>query len=184
MALGGGLRSVGVAIDRVFSGPLRRTREFAEVVIKELGQPKGNYLIDERLTELDYGLWGGLTKDEIVARYGAACLENWEALGEYPSGVGFSPSREQVTEELKGLLSELSTLGGVSLVVTSNGRLRVLGALVTGDKTRSWKVGTGRFCVLEAEGDGWRVLGWDLGVAKSSSTGGQIEGLEKIFQKD
>lgn len=180
IALGRELRLAGVVIDRVYSGPLKRTREFAEVIINELGRDnftESGYRIDARLLELDYGLWSGLTRDEILAlHYGAEGLERWEGVGEYPQGVGFSPSREQVAHELLGLLNELNTLGGVSLIVTSNGRLRVLGGLVTGDLTKSWKVGTGRVCVLEGRdagltAGGWGVLGWDEG----------LQGIKKFF---
>jgi broad specificity phosphatase PhoE len=66
-------RLEGVRIDRIVSSPMIRALETAQTVAK--GRPVG---VDERLRELDYGRWEGLTYDEIEARDPDLRLR-WEA---------------------------------------------------------------------------------------------------------
>jgi probable phosphoglycerate mutase len=56
-------RLAGVRIDRIVSSPMVRALETAQVIAK--GRPVE---LDERLRELDYGRWEGLTYAEIEAR--------------------------------------------------------------------------------------------------------------------
>jgi broad specificity phosphatase PhoE len=46
------------------ASPLGRTRRTAELIAESLGLPVRRH--DERLTEVDFGSWEGLTRDEIV----------------------------------------------------------------------------------------------------------------------
>jgi probable phosphoglycerate mutase len=155
------IESSGVVVDRVVCGPLQRTRLFGELFVEELGedlQPK----IDDRLVELDYGVWGGLSDEEISERYGVGVLKAWSEQGIRPLEVSFSPSADAVESEAWSLLEELGRKGGVSLVVTSNGRLREYGRLLGLKGRTSYKVRTGHACVLMLIGSTWRILGWDL----------------------
>jgi broad specificity phosphatase PhoE len=47
------------------ASPLGRTRRTAELIAAEMGLPVRRH--DERLAEVDFGPWEGLTRDEIVA---------------------------------------------------------------------------------------------------------------------
>jgi broad specificity phosphatase PhoE len=47
------------------ASPLGRTRRTAQLIAESLGLPVRRH--DERLTEVDFGSWEGLTRDEIVA---------------------------------------------------------------------------------------------------------------------
>ena len=66
-------RLEGVRIDRIVASPMIRAMETAEIVAR--GRP---FEIDERLRELDYGRWEGLTYEEIDARDPELRLR-WEA---------------------------------------------------------------------------------------------------------
>ena len=68
-----GRRLEGVELARIISSPLRRARETAELVV-----PEGAVEFDDRLMEMDYGRWEGLTYEQIVARDGDA-RRIWEA---------------------------------------------------------------------------------------------------------
>jgi broad specificity phosphatase PhoE len=57
-----GRRLAGVRIDRIVASPMARTLETAQVVAA--GRP---IEVDERLRELDYGRWEGLTYPEVDA---------------------------------------------------------------------------------------------------------------------
>jgi broad specificity phosphatase PhoE len=56
----------GVRIDRIISSPLGRARETAQIIASHTGAPVE---IDDRLTELDYGEWEGLTVEEIESTF-------------------------------------------------------------------------------------------------------------------
>jgi broad specificity phosphatase PhoE len=56
-------RLEGIAIHRIISSPMLRALETAQAVAS--GRPVE---VDDRLRELDYGRWEGLTEDEIRAR--------------------------------------------------------------------------------------------------------------------
>jgi broad specificity phosphatase PhoE len=146
----------------VKAGPLERTREFASLIIETLSLSK-QVSIDQRLIELDYGTWSGLSDSEIVALSGSSeQLKAWQERGERPAGVLFTPSAEQLERETFALLEDLSLQDGLSLVITSNGRLREVGRLLGHRQQCSWKVGTGKLCVLEHANRSWRILGWDI----------------------
>jgi probable phosphoglycerate mutase len=59
-------RLQGVHVDRVISSPLGRAVETAQIIASRTAAP---IEVDDRLTELDYGEWEGLTVDEIDRRF-------------------------------------------------------------------------------------------------------------------
>jgi probable phosphoglycerate mutase len=65
-------RLAGVRIDRIFSSPMLRALETAQIVAT--GRPVE---VDDRLIERDYGRWEGLTNAEIEAR-DPDLLERWD----------------------------------------------------------------------------------------------------------
>jgi broad specificity phosphatase PhoE len=56
----------GVQVDRIVSSPLSRAVETARIIGERVGAA---IEVDERLTELDYGAWEGLTVEEIDRRF-------------------------------------------------------------------------------------------------------------------
>jgi broad specificity phosphatase PhoE len=68
-----GRRLEGVEFARIISSPLRRARETAQLVV-----PRVALEFDDRLKEMDYGRWEGLTYEQILARDGDA-RRIWEA---------------------------------------------------------------------------------------------------------
>ena len=59
-------RLEGASMDRIISSPLGRAVETAQILTARIG---ASVEIDERLTELDYGAWEGLTVEEIDRRF-------------------------------------------------------------------------------------------------------------------
>jgi broad specificity phosphatase PhoE len=162
-ALGKVLKDAGICIDRVLSGPLRRTKVFAEQLMGE-AMYAASLSIDPRLMELDYGAWSGLSDEEIREQYGSEALLRWQEASERPEGVGFAPSAEQVRADVNGLLAELFASGGMSLVVSSNGRLREFGRAcrASAERTSSFKMRTGSASVIECKDGAWSIRAWDL----------------------
>ena len=150
----------GVVPARIIAGPLKRTKVFAEKVQAITGM-SASIEIDPRLLEFDYGAWSGLSNEEIVALSGKEALDAWQETSARPTGVSFSPSPEQAREDAESLLRDLRSVSGCCVVVTSNGRLRELGRVLS-TSTQSFKVKTGHACVISPHGNGWQILGWDL----------------------
>lgn len=159
-AVGEVFKRHALALQAIYTGPLKRTREsahsIAAIAAQEL-QP----IVEPRLTELEYGEWGGLSDNQIAARWGAQVLEDWHIRGIRPRAVTFTPSEDQLERDARAMLDDFAGLQGLTLVVTSNGRLRQFGRVISNDTSRSWKVGTGRTCVIERSGGRWSIVGWD-----------------------
>ncbi|NLF26057.1 MAG: histidine phosphatase family protein [Deltaproteobacteria bacterium] len=157
-------------IEAVYCSVLQRTRVFAEIIIKELGL-KLDPRVDPRLDELDYGAWSGLSKDEVVQKYGADELEAWERFSKWPKQAGWGGNEAQVMEEVRGfagdLEADLNGSGKQALVVSSNGRLRYFLKLAAGEferrvQSRSFSVKTGHIGRLVRQDGVYEVKGWNL----------------------
>ena len=66
---------------RLVASPLGRTMATARIVCAELGLPEDAIETDDRLKEMAFGAWEGLTPAEIQARHpeawAARCAERW-----------------------------------------------------------------------------------------------------------
>jgi probable phosphoglycerate mutase len=153
----------------IVAAPLKRTSRFAAILAETLGL--GSPVVtDERLTELDYGSWSGLTSEEIRAHGGQEELDAWESRGEWPTRAGWSQTEAEVQGQLLSFLDELVIRYGSNAVValvTSSGRLRMLLKLVPPVLEKqieagTLKVATGHACLLSRRADALVVLGWNL----------------------
>ena len=149
-------------VSSIITGPLQRTRRMAALLAARLNAP---VILDNRLREIDYGQWEGLSHEEITARYGPATLEGWERESLWPENMGWKPSFADVQKALRAFLEEqrqkLTPPSPSLLAVTSNGILRLIHALASGQDGAAAKVKTGHFCVLEPEKTGWRIVAWN-----------------------
>jgi broad specificity phosphatase PhoE len=93
-------RLTGVRVDRIVSSPMLRALETAQTVA--IGRPVE---VDERLRELDYGQWEGLTYDEIEAR-DPALRARWD----HDPGSTHSPGGESGADVAARALSFLVDL--------------------------------------------------------------------------
>ena len=95
-------RLEGIPIDRLLSSPLGRAMETAAILASGRDvtvEP------DKRLTELDYGAWEGVTREEIDARFPG----EYEQYDADPSEhhVGGGESGAQVADRVRLLIGEL-----------------------------------------------------------------------------
>lgn len=145
-------------------GPLKRTHRFAEMIAAPLSQV---FTVDERLCEIDYGLWENKTSAEVRAAYGDALVDAWEKDGVWPEDMNWAPSKQKFERNVKDLLDEQrkklqANNAHNRVIVTSNGFLRFVYAAITGKPAdASSKVGTGAYCVLEPTADGWTIQAWN-----------------------
>jgi broad specificity phosphatase PhoE len=167
-ALGEALQPDRARIARVIAGPLKRTREHAEIVSRALGA-EDSVAIDERLREIDYGLWEGKSSGEIQEAYGDAGLDAWNKHSIWPKYANWSPNPELIKKNVSELANELaenSSSEEIVLLVTSNGILRFFLHLIPGafekmSKEGGLKVATGHCCVLRKDDTNWDLLSWD-----------------------
>ena len=126
-------RLEGVPIDRLLSSPLGRAMETAAILAR------GRQLTvesDKRLTELDYGAWEGITREEIDARFPG----EYKQYDADPSRhhVGGGESGEQVAARARPMIDDLLAWaegqGGTAtcLLVGHSSVNRVLLAMVLG----------------------------------------------------
>lgn len=167
--LGEALSRAGVRPAEVLCGPLSRTREHAEIVCRKLGLA-GSAAIDERLGEIDYGVWSGLTDLQIRESFGDQELAAWNERSEWPKGAGWAGNERRMEGEVRSLADDLAARHGPGesvLCISSNGRLRYFLKLVPGAfeesvERRSFKVRTGNVCRLrQLPGGVWELLRWD-----------------------
>ena len=125
--------------------------------------------IDERLREIDYGLWEAKSSEEIQAMGGGAELDAWNKAGEWPHAPGWTPAPEAIASNVAELAGECAAglgEGDAVLLVTSNGIMKFFLKLVPGAfedmaARGSLKVATGHCCALRHSPRGWEVLLWD-----------------------
>src|SRR5947209_2254065 len=94
-ALAAALFAVKPRLTRIIVGPLKRTREYGERVAHGLDFSCA-IEVDERLREIDYGLWEGKSQEEIHALGGEHELKAWDENGTWPQSPGWEPSQEEI----------------------------------------------------------------------------------------
>jgi probable phosphoglycerate mutase len=160
----------GVVFASARSGPLKRTRRTAEVILagqEDVRKEAPELAIDLFLREIDYGPDENKPEAEVVARIGQAALEDWERDFLPPPGWRVDPAAvvgnwEQVFGELRGT-------DGAHLIVTSNGiaRFALLAAGASQadgrpDGPAGGKLATGAYGVIDLGPDGETVRGWNI----------------------
>ncbi|NTW13502.1 MAG: histidine phosphatase family protein [Candidatus Moranbacteria bacterium] len=101
-------------IDALFSSPMRRTRETAEIVSEACGGLSIRF--DERLRESDNGIWNGRPIDEFRERH--------PALSSYIDGnveegtEGYQAMRQRMVESVRDVLREFA---GCRIALVSHG---------------------------------------------------------------
>ena len=109
---------------RAFVSPKKRARQTAAL----LGLASA--VIDERLREQNWGIWEGLTRAEMAARYGAGCFDK--------AGIGirFRPPGGEASFEMmarvKDFLLDVGKGANDAVAVAHMGVLRTAYALATG----------------------------------------------------
>ncbi len=143
------LKSEGILPKRIFAGNLQRQKESAQLIAKEL---KLEVEILSALTEIDYGLWEGLTAREIERKWPKEQAE-WSEKLQWPSHI-FQGTFENHQTQLHLWLETLKKQypNETILGVSSNGLLRFF---------RNEKVKTGHFCELHLQGNEVLIHRWN-----------------------
>lgn len=111
-----GKRLRDAAVEACYTSPLLRAKETAEIVCEEIGL--GNIMVVDGLTDVDFGEWQGLPKDQVARLY-PDLYRRWQT---DPARVTF-PSGESLTDVLVRAMTSLERIArehpdGRVLVVT------------------------------------------------------------------
>ncbi len=108
------------------ASPLGRARRSASIICDVLGRDAGAFATDDRLKEIGWGEWEGLTHDEIEARHPGELARRRRDLWCYAPRGG--ESYEAVAARVKDWLDEIAP--GQRLIVVAHGTMgRVLRGL-------------------------------------------------------
>jgi broad specificity phosphatase PhoE len=136
----------------VISSPLQRARETAEAIAG------GDLVsIEPRLVELDFGPWSSLTDAEIISAGHGADLQAWREQSIPPAVWNLDEAAK--LSDLQTVLREC-TSRSLTVAVTSNGVLKLIGRLLGGPE--SWSVKTANFCALQlTRACEWQIDSWN-----------------------
>lgn len=156
----------------IYCSPLRRTQEFAQTILRKINlniQPQ----IDERLNEIDYGSWSGLTDEEINVKY-PRDLKRWKEFSQWPQNSNWPETEcaaiEAATDFAHELVSKHKTDDTV-LVISSCGKLRYFLKLVDNAfqdrlKNNGVTVKTGNACEITHQNDKFTIEAWNINPAE------------------
>lgn len=153
----------------IFSSPLKRTRETADIISKVLSL-KAQPIIDERLNEIDYGKWAGLSNDEIIQRYGEMDLNAWDERSVWPKNAKWGGSEEQIIEDVVNFFNEVKsnfTEDDTILIISSNGVLRYFLKLVPDEfkkriEDQTFKMKTGYISTIQVVHNQITIPVWNV----------------------
>jgi len=163
-ALGRWMKGSNMRPEIVYSSELCRTRETAEMAVKECGPPQPVFPL-ALFNEIDYGPDEGQLEDAVVARIGAQALKDWDERAILPPGWAFDV--QACIDGWKGFADHIvADEQDCILVVTSNGIAR-FAPHITGDfdgfsRQYGLKMATGAVSVFRFDNGTWRVEGWNI----------------------
>lgn len=163
-AIGHWLKTNGLYPEAVYSSQLQRTKETAEIALKEAGYKEPVYPL-AIFNEIDYGPDENLPENAVIARVGEQALKDWDEKAKVPQGWAFDPT--QCIEDWKNFAGHIiDDHQTCVMVVTSNGIAR-FAPYITGDfdsfaQNHGIKISTGAVCVLQYENGRWTVKDWNV----------------------
>ena len=109
------------------ASPLRRTRETMELMRAALGLPASEYRTDDRLKELTFGRWEGLTWREVRARDAAGATrrerDKWNFVP--PEGESYAMLADRLRPVVADIVQDV-------VLVSHGGVARALLAMLAG----------------------------------------------------
>ena len=127
-------------ITSVYTSPVRRAAETAEIIAGEIG---AGVVINDGLIDIDYGEWQGLTVDEVQGKFGREMLESWmqdPGRFAFPGGESMQDVHSRLEPTLLGIVRE--NPGGNVTAVSHLAVLKVCFTVMMGVELGwFWKLG-------------------------------------------
>jgi broad specificity phosphatase PhoE len=143
--------------DRVITSPLARSREAAAIVHPRPHPPPA---VVAAFTEIDFGVWEGLTAEEVAAAYPAE-HESWRA-GDAGWGFPGGETRHGFRARVAAAVEEhLADARGRSLLVLHKGVVKIIAGTLLGEAPEIYAARPcelGSLHVLARENGHWRAL--------------------------
>ncbi len=173
-AIGRYLKDNDLIPNVAYSATLKRTKETAELALKEADISLPVYGLDI-FNEIDYGDDENKTEAEVIARIGKKAIEQWDKNAIVPDGWKVDPDNiikswvdfaHQITKTHDIITNNVMDIDETILVVTSNGIAR-FAPYITEDfdlfvKQHTIKLKTGALGILEFSQGKWRVTDWNI----------------------
>jgi broad specificity phosphatase PhoE len=170
-ALASYLKGENITPAAIYAGHLKRQVESAQIIAQALCLEGRVHLHEPSLTEIDYGLWEGLTAEAIAARWPAEYAD-WTEQSKWPHEI-FGGTLEVHLKEIDRWLFELRSShvsGETVLALTSNGIARFFYSYAAREwahlqqarQMESLKVKTGHFCELLLLPNELQVKRWNV----------------------
>ena len=184
--LGEKLAELGFRPSAFYSAPLRRTLETASEIAAAQGV-NAEPIVEDFLTELDYGEDDGRPETEVARRLGKlelgndaqtatpeeleaaglAALKRWDAEKRLPLGWAFLQERvDRLGDDWRAFAAQIVERrpGETIVATTSNGIARFATALLPSGAPipEKLKLATGAFGVFVWNGESWRLDAWNV----------------------
>ncbi|TBL78288.1 histidine phosphatase family protein [Paenibacillus thalictri] len=143
--LGNRLAAAGVFCEAVYTSPLRRAQETAEL-LRSMVNEECPLIADERLMETDFGDLDGLTYDEALAKLGSR-LTDWYDHAETSAPPGGTESLSDVLARMRSFMSDVASSGYKNvLIVSHGGPIRAWLAFSRGEPFWDIAIEPGQYC--------------------------------------
>jgi len=150
--------------ERIYAGPLQRTRQSGEIVASACGLGADALIVSDALREIDYGTWEGRSNDEIRAAHGDRDIDDWQQRSLWPDGHGWTPGETAILTAWTDLIARIeaeTAPDGTALVISSNGIFRVV-AKAWGMSAERAKMATGALSRVTLNNGHPTVTAWNL----------------------
>lgn len=158
-----------VVPDVIYSGPLKRHRQTAELICQAIDMSCADIKTEHWLNEIDYGVDENKTETEIFYRLGNGdankgqqIIDLWNKKAVVPDGWLVNPeSLKQRWHELANRIVD-EHLHKTALLVSSNGTMRFSYVLDQFFQYHNLRVPTGGICFFEWDGKNWKCVEWGI----------------------
>lgn len=157
----------------LYANHLIRTWEYAEIIKKYFLKNKNLEIPlykDERLLEVDYGDWAGLTSKEIIAEFGQKAWDDWQNKRIIPNHAphNWEITREKIVENIRSFFRDLKNkhVNETVLATGSQGSITFVNDLFDSGMKQAiiddhYKIKTGHFVEIHYYNDQWKLIHWN-----------------------
>ena len=150
----------GKVFDALYSSPLGRARQTADIISRPLNCP---IYFETGLQERNMGIFQGLTPTEVADRYPEdyACFTSHDPDYVIPGGESFRQKDERGIASFRRIAKKHP--GGKVVIISHGGILDAVfrhTLLIPRDQPRRYSIFNCAFNTIEIEGDNWRLLTW------------------------
>lgn len=155
----------GEGIELLYSGPLRRTRETAEIIGRTLGV---EYLVDEGFNNISLGAWQGVPKDVVKRDYPEMWVQ-WQTAPErllVPGGETVEDLKSRAHARILEIVSsKTATRPSVLGIVTHRSVMKGLAAaFLNVPAPYFWKfyIDNAAYSIFQHDSSGFSLISWNI----------------------